>query len=50
MNLFKRLWQWYSNRHTERLMLKGPGVYSTQTSQAHIPGRKMPTLPIATNS
>ena len=47
MNSFKRLWQWYTDRRTERRMLKGPGVYCTQTNQYHIPGRKMPTLPIA---
>ena len=47
MNIFKRLWQWYSDRRTERRTLKGPSVYRTQTNQGHIPGRKMPTLPIA---
>src|SRR5438093_11725783 len=50
MNLLKRLWQWYSNRRTERRMLKGHGVYRTQTNQSHIPGKKMPTLPISTSS
>jgi hypothetical protein len=50
MNIFKRLWQWYTDRRTERHMLKGPSVYRTQTNQGHIPGRKMPTLPISTNS
>jgi hypothetical protein len=25
MNLLKRLWQWYSDRRTERRMLKGDG-------------------------
>jgi hypothetical protein len=50
MNLFRRLWQWYSNRRTERRMLKGDGVYRTQTDQSHLPGRKMPTLPTSTNS
>ena len=50
MNILKRLWQWYSDRRTERRMLKGAGVYRTQTNQGHIPGRKMPTLPISTNS
>jgi len=29
MNLLKRLWHWYSNRRTERRMLKGHGVYRT---------------------
>jgi hypothetical protein len=47
MNFLKRLWRWYSDRYTERRMLKGPGVYRTQTSQYHIPGRKMPLLPIS---
>lgn len=47
MHFLKRLWQWYSDRRTERRMLKGPGVYRTQTNQGHIPGRKMPVLPIA---
>jgi hypothetical protein len=47
MNVLKRLWQWYSDRRTERRMLKGPGVYRTQTNQGHLPGRKMPVLPIA---
>ncbi len=50
MNLLKRLWHWYSNRRTERRMLKGHGVYRTQTNQSHIPGKKMPTLPISTSS
>ena len=50
MNILKRLWQWYNDRRTERCMLKGPSVYRTQTNQGHIPGRKMPTLPISTNS
>ena len=50
MNLLKRLWQWDSNRRTERRMLKGHGVYRTQTNQSHIPGKKMPTLPISTSS
>ncbi len=27
MNLLKRLWHWYSNRRTERRMLKGHGQY-----------------------
>ena len=44
MNPLKRLWQWYSNGRIERRMLKGHGVYRTQTNQSHIPGRKMPTL------
>ena len=47
MNLLKRLWQWYSDRRTEHRLLKGAGVYRTQTNQCHIPGRKMPTVPIA---
>ncbi len=47
MNILKRLWQWYSDRRIERRMLKGPSVYHTQTNQCHIPGRKMPSLPIA---
>jgi hypothetical protein len=47
MNILKRLWQWYSDRRIERRMLKGPSVYRTQTNQGHIPGRKMPSLPIA---
>jgi hypothetical protein len=50
MHFLKRLWQWYTDRRIERRMLKGPGVYRTQTNQSHIPGRKMPTLPISTNS
>jgi hypothetical protein len=50
MNNFKRLWQWYSDRRIERRLLKGHGVYRSQTNQAHIPGRKMPTLPISTTS
>jgi hypothetical protein len=49
MHFLKRLWQWYTDRRIERRMLKGPGVYRTQTSQSHIPGRKMPTLPISTS-
>jgi hypothetical protein len=48
MYILTRLWQWYTDRRTERRLLKGPGVYRTQTNQAHLPGRKMPTLPIAT--
>jgi hypothetical protein len=50
MHFLKRLWQWYNDRRTEHHMLKGPSVYRTQTNQGHIPGRKMPTLPISTNS
>jgi len=50
MHFLKRLWQWYTDRRIERRMLKGPGVYCTQTNQSHLPGRKMPTLPISTNS
>jgi hypothetical protein len=50
MNILKCLWQWYNDRRTERCMLKGPSVYRTQTNQGHIPGRKMPTLPISTHS
>ena len=50
MNLLKRLWHWYSTRRTERRMLKGHGVYRTQTNQSHISGKKMPTLPISTSS
>jgi hypothetical protein len=50
MNILTRLWQWYKDRRTEHRMLKGHGVYRTQTNQAHIPGRKMPTLPISTSS
>jgi hypothetical protein len=50
MNILTRLWQWYRDRCIERRMLKGHGVYRTQTNQAHIPGRKMPTLPISTSS
>jgi hypothetical protein len=50
MHFLKRLWQWYKDRRTEQSMLKGPCVYRTQTNQGHIPGRKMPTLPICTNS
>jgi hypothetical protein len=47
MNFLKRLWRWYSDRRTEHRMLKRPGVYRTQTNQCHIPGRKMPLLPIS---
>jgi hypothetical protein len=47
MNFLKRLWRWYSDRRTERRMLKGRGIYRTQTNQCHIPGRKMPLLPIS---
>lgn len=50
MHFLKRLWQWYTDRRTEHHMLKGPSVSRTQTNQGHIPGRKMPTLPISTNS
>lgn len=50
MNILKRLWQWYSERRTERRMLKGDGVYRTQINQGPIPGRKMPSLPISTNA
>jgi hypothetical protein len=50
MNLLKRLWQWYSTRRTERRMLKGHGVYRTQTNQSHLPEKKMPTLPISTSA
>jgi hypothetical protein len=50
MNILKRLWQWYNDRRTERRMLTGDGVYRTQTNQSHIPGKKMPTLPISTNA
>jgi hypothetical protein len=37
MNFLKRLWQWYNDRRTERRMLRGPGVYRTQTNQSHLP-------------
>jgi len=47
MHLLKCLWQWESDRRTERRMLKGHGVYRTQTNQGHIRGRKMPFLPIS---
>jgi hypothetical protein len=50
MHFLKRLWQWYTDRRIERRMLKEPSVYRTQTTQAHLPGRKMPTLPISTNA
>jgi hypothetical protein len=50
MHILKRLWQRYKDRRTEQSMLKGPCVYRTQTNQGHVPGRKMPTLPIATNT
>ena len=47
MNLLKRLWQWYSDRRTERRMLKGPGVYRTQTNQSHLPANPaMNALPV----
>ena len=49
MHFLKRLWQWYTDRRIERRMLKGPNVYRAQTNQNHLPGRKMPTLPISTN-
>jgi hypothetical protein len=50
MHVLKRLWQWYNDRRTEHPMLTGPSVYRTQTHQSHLLGRKMPTLPISTNT
>jgi hypothetical protein len=46
MNPLKRLWHWYSDRRIERRLLKGHGVYRTQTNQQCLTG-KMPLLPIS---
>jgi hypothetical protein len=46
MELLRRLWQWYTDWRIERRMLKGHGVYRTQTNQQCLT-RKMPFLPIS---